>query len=71
MKKETLNFLTNPLDRRLTLRHADVMVYRWVRGKHARMDLTGVSPLVGLGVGAFTVGQVALKVVSNKVVKRE
>jgi len=72
MKKETpVNFLSNPLDKRLTLRHADVMVYRWVGAKHARMDLTRVSPLVRLGVGAFTVGQVALKVASNKVAKHE
>lgn len=57
MKKEaSVNFLTNPLDRRSTLRPADVMVYRWVGGKHACVDLTGVSLLVGLGVGPFTVG---------------
>jgi hypothetical protein len=33
--------------------------------------LIGVSPLVGLGVGAFTVGQVALKATSSKVAKHE
>jgi len=72
MKKEALvNFLTDPLDRRSTLRPADVMVYGWVGGKHACVDLTGVSPLVGLGVEAFTVGQEALKVASRKVVKHE
>jgi hypothetical protein len=43
------------------------MVYVWVGGKHACVDLTGVSPLVGLGVGPFTVGQAALKVASSKV----
>jgi len=44
-----VNFLTDPLDRRSTLRSADVMVYGWVGGKHACVDLTEVLPLVGLG----------------------
>ena len=47
VKKDVLvNFLTDPLDRRSTLRPADVMMYRWVGGKHACVDLTRVSPLV-------------------------
>ena len=66
-----MNFLTDPLERRSTLRHADVMVYSWVGGKHACVDLTGVSPLVGLGVGPFTVGHATLKAVSSKVAKHE
>jgi hypothetical protein len=66
-----VNFLIDPLDRRLTLKPADVMVYGWVGRKHACVDLTGVSPLVGLGVGPFTVGQAALKVASSKVAKHE
>jgi len=66
-----VNFLTDPLDRRSTLRPSDVMVYGWVSGKHACVDLTGVSPHVGLGVGPFTVGQAALKAASNKVTKHE
>jgi len=48
-----VNFLTGPLERRSTLRSADVMVYGCVGGKHACVDLTGISPLVGLGVGPF------------------
>ena len=72
MKKDApVNFLTDTLDRRSTLRPADVMVYGWVGGKHACVDLTGVSPLVRLGVRPFTVGQAALKVSSNKVTKHE
>ena len=72
MKKEApVNFLTNPLDIRSTLRPADVMVYGWVGGKHAYVDLTGVSPLVGLGVGPFTVGHATLKAASNKVANHE
>jgi len=35
------------------------------------VDLTGVSPLVGLGVMTFTVGQATLKAVSSKVAKYE
>jgi len=72
MKKDAhLNFLTNPLDRRSTLRHTHVMVYRWVGRKHACVDLTGVSPLVELGVRPFTVGHAALKAASSKVAKHE
>ena len=37
-----VNFLTHPLDRRSTLRPADVMVYGWLGGKHACVDLTEV-----------------------------
>jgi len=55
-KDAPVNFLIDPLDRRSTLRHADVMVYRWVGGKYACVDLTRVSPLMGLGAGPFTVG---------------
>ena len=47
------------------------MTYRLVGGKHACVDLIGVSPLVGLGVKAFTVGQTALKAASSKVTKYE
>ena len=47
------------------------MVYRWVGGKHVCVDLTGVSPLVGLGVTTFTVGYAALKAASSKVAKHE
>jgi len=50
-----VNFLTDSPDRRSTLRLADFMVYEWVGGKHACVDLTEVSPLVGLGVRAVTV----------------
>jgi len=72
VKKEApVNFLTDPLDRRSTLRPADVMVYGWVCGKHACVDLTEVSPLVGLGVRPFIVEQTALKAASNKVAKHE
>jgi hypothetical protein len=72
VKKEApMNLLIDPLDRRSTLRPANVMVYGWVGGKSACVDFTQVSPLVGLGVGVFTVGHVTLKVASNKVVKHE
>ncbi|GKD34642.1 hypothetical protein Tco_1250151, partial [Tanacetum coccineum] len=55
-KKEALvNFLTDSSDGRSTLRPADVLVFRWVREKHACVDLTGVSPPVGLSSQSFTV----------------
>ncbi|PNY11632.1 auxilin-like protein [Trifolium pratense] len=72
VKKEApVNFLTDPLEGRSTLRPADILVYGWVGGKHACVDLTGVSPLVGLTNEDFTVGQAALKVASSKVAKHE
>ncbi|GAU30880.1 hypothetical protein TSUD_15660 [Trifolium subterraneum] len=72
VKKEApVNFLTDPQEGRSTLRPADVLVYGWVGGKHVCVDLTGISPLVGLGVGDFTVGQAALKATSSKMSKHE
>ena len=38
---------------------------------YACVDLTEVSPLVGLGVGPFTVGHATLKAASSKVAKHE
>jgi len=47
MKNEgPVNFFSNLLDGRSTLRPTNVMVYEWVGGKHACVDLTGVLPLV-------------------------
>ena len=66
-----MNFLADPLDIRSTLMFVDDIVYEWVGGKHACVDLIGVSPLVRLGIGALTVGQAALKGASSKVYKHE
>ncbi|GKB88041.1 putative reverse transcriptase domain-containing protein, partial [Tanacetum coccineum] len=72
VKKEAhVNFLTDPSDGRSTLRPAEVLVFGWVGGKHACVDLTGVSPLAGLSSRGFTAGQAALKAVSCKVTKHE
>ncbi|MCI72356.1 auxilin-like protein, partial [Trifolium medium] len=57
------------MEGRSTLKSADVMVYGWVRGKLANVDLTGFLPLVGLRTEVFTVGQASLKAASSKVVK--
>ncbi|MFS7976906.1 putative exostosin [Helianthus anomalus] len=70
-KEAPVNFLTDPLEGRSTLRPADILVFGRVGGKHACVDLTGVSPLVGLESSAFTVGQAALKAASGKVIKHE
>ncbi|PNX63430.1 auxilin-like protein [Trifolium pratense] len=66
-----MNFLTDPQEGRSTLRPTDVLVYGWTGGKHACVDLTGVSPLVGLRPWDFIVGQAALKAASSKVAKHE
>ena len=72
VKKEApVNFLTDPQDGRSTLRPADILVFGWIGGKHACVDLTGVSPLVGLGSGGFTAGHAALKAAACKVVKHD
>nr|GFA95879.1 putative exostosin-like protein [Tanacetum cinerariifolium] len=71
-KKEAhVNFLTDLSDGRSPLRLTDVLVFSWVGGKHACVDLTGVSPLVGLRGRGFTAGQAALKAASGKVAKHE
>ena len=66
-----MNFLTDPLDGRSTLRPADILVFGWAGGKHACVDLTGVSPLVGLRDNGFVAGQAALKAELSKVAKHE
>lgn len=71
-KKEAhVNFLTDPSDGRSTLRPADILIFGWAGGKHACVDLTGVSPLVGLSSRGFTAGHAALKAASCKVTKHE
>ncbi|GKE37463.1 hypothetical protein Tco_1460868, partial [Tanacetum coccineum] len=70
-KEPHVNFLTDPSDGRSTLRPADILVFGWVGGKHACVDLTGVSPLVGLSSHDFTACQAALKAASCKVTKHE
>ncbi|GKC31401.1 hypothetical protein Tco_1038695 [Tanacetum coccineum] len=70
-KEAPVNFLSDPSDRRYTLRPADVLVFGWIGGKHACVDLTGVSPLMGLSSRGFTAGQAALKAALSKVTKHE
>nr|GEU80999.1 putative reverse transcriptase domain-containing protein [Tanacetum cinerariifolium] len=55
-KKARVNFWTDPLDGRSTLRPADVLICGWAKGKHACIDLTGVFSLLGLSSWGFTVG---------------
>ncbi|GKC03514.1 putative reverse transcriptase domain-containing protein, partial [Tanacetum coccineum] len=70
-KEAPVNFLTDLSDGRSTLRLANVLVFGWVGGKHACVDLTRVFPLVGLSNRGLTVGQAALKAASCKVTKHE
>ena len=55
MKEGNVNFVSEPQDGRSPLRSADVMVYGWVGGKHACVDLTEILPFVGLGNITFMV----------------
>ena len=64
-----MNFLSDPTEGRSTLRPADLLVFGWERGKHACVDLTGVSPLVGLRETGFVAGQASRKAESKKVDK--
>ncbi|KAJ0624690.1 hypothetical protein HanIR_Chr01g0045771 [Helianthus annuus] len=57
------------MEERSTLRPADLLVFGWARGKHACVDLTGVSPLVGLRENGFVPGLAARKAESKKVDK--
>ncbi|GJS43692.1 hypothetical protein Tco_0568735 [Tanacetum coccineum] len=61
----------NELEGRSTLRPADILVFGWAEGKHACVDITGVSPLVGVRDNGFVAGQAALKAESSKVAKHE
>nr|KAJ0213783.1 hypothetical protein LSAT_V11C400188880 [Lactuca sativa] len=70
-KEASMNFLTDPHDGRFTLRPTDILVFGWIGGKHACVDLTGVSPIVGLGSRGFTAGHTALKAAACKVVKHK
>ncbi|GKA20910.1 hypothetical protein Tco_0700899 [Tanacetum coccineum] len=70
-KESPLNFLTGPLDGRSTLKSADVFIFGWVGGKHARVDLIEVSPIVGLSSRGFRVGHAALKAATCIVTKHE
>ncbi|KAF5787738.1 putative exostosin [Helianthus annuus] len=60
-KEAPVNFLTDPMEGRSTLRPANMLVFGWARGKHACVDLTGVSPLAGLRENGFVAGQAVRK----------
>nr|GEW29921.1 putative reverse transcriptase domain-containing protein [Tanacetum cinerariifolium] len=70
-KEAPANFLTDMSDGRSTLRPTDVLVFGWVGGKHACVDLIGVSPLVVLSSRGFTTCKAALKAASCKATKYE
>ncbi|MFS7925874.1 putative exostosin [Helianthus anomalus] len=69
-KEAPVNFLTDPLEGRSTLLHAEIL-FLWERGKHVCIDLIGVSPLVGLRDHGFVAGQAITKGGAGKVVKHE
>jgi hypothetical protein len=61
-----VNFLTDLLERRFTLRLADVLVYGWVGEKYACVNFIEVFPLVVLTTRDFTVGQTTSKLLLAK-----
>lgn len=63
--------MTDPLDGRSMLKPTDVLILGWIGWKHACVDLTKVSPLIGMGDDVFTVGHTALEDASYKVSKQE
>ena len=72
VKKEApVNLLTDPKEGRSTLRPADILVYNWSEGKHACVDVTGASPMVGLSAGIFEVGLAASNAAAAKVEKHD
>nr|GEW84279.1 auxilin-like protein [Tanacetum cinerariifolium] len=62
-KEAPVNYLTDSSDRKSTLRPTDVLVFGWVRGKHACVDLNGVYPLVRLLSGYHNDGSLAMLIV--------
>lgn len=46
-------------------------MYSWVGGKHVCVNLIGISTLVGLITGEFSLGYATLEVTSSKMVKHE
>lgn len=63
--------MTNPPEGRLRLKSAIVLVYKWVRVKHACVDLTRVFPTCGIGDERFYYGTTTLEIASSKMTKHE
>lgn len=59
-KETTVNFLIVPQEGGLTFSPTNILVYEWIGGKHACIDLTDIFPLVGLRTEDFTVEQGSL-----------
>ncbi|KAF5190746.1 hypothetical protein FRX31_019667 [Thalictrum thalictroides] len=53
------------MEGRSTLRPANVLIYNWFEGKHACVDITWASPVVGFGKGIFMVGPPAIHVTTG------
>ncbi|KAJ0900450.1 putative RNA-directed DNA polymerase [Helianthus annuus] len=70
-KEAPVNFLTDPKEGRSSLRPADVLVFGWSGGKHACIDLTGVSPLASFRGSGFVSGQATRKAEAGKISKHE
>jgi hypothetical protein len=66
VKKETpVNFLTNPLEERSTLRSADILLYEWVGGKNVCVDLTLSLGLIPLALFCATINIIIVLSIQN------
>lgn len=70
-KKTPVYFLIDPNTGRSTLQPANIKIYKWSRGKHTSVDVTGVPSMVDIGSGVYEIGHTAMKEKIAKVEKHE
>ncbi|GJT31046.1 hypothetical protein Tco_0911321 [Tanacetum coccineum] len=61
LKEAPVNFLTDPLEGRSTLRPADILVFGWAGGKHACVDIQEFPSCLGLRDNGFVADIAAMK----------
>jgi hypothetical protein len=61
-----MNFLTDPPEEGSTLRPINVLVYEWIGGKYACLDLIRVFPFVGLTTRDFIIRKPPLRLLQAK-----
>ncbi|GJU57361.1 GDSL esterase/lipase-like protein [Tanacetum coccineum] len=61
LERRPVNFLTDPLEGRSTLRPADILVFGWAGGKHACVDIQEFPSCLGLRDNGFVADIAAMK----------